>query len=60
MNATLLAILINQIGIPELTAWLRARHGQTITDADIIAKLAADTNFIQQVGEQWLAAHPAP
>lgn len=61
MNPVLLAALINEVAIPELTAWLRARHaaGQPITDADVIAKLLSDTSFGQQIGEQWLAAHPA-
>lgn len=62
MNPALLAVLINQIGIPELTNWLRSRHaaGATLTDADVIQKLITDTNIGEQIGEQWLAAHPAP
>lgn len=62
MNPALLAVLINEIAIPELTAWLRGRHaaGQGLTDADILEKLITDTNLGVTVGEQWLAAHPAP
>ena len=63
MNAALLLALITQIGIPELQAWLRSRHeaGQTtLTDADVLAKLATDTDAIEALGKAWLAAHPAP
>ena len=60
MNAALLLALLNEIALPELTAWLRARHaaGQTVTDADVIAKLVTDTNIGEQIGLAWLAAHP--
>jgi hypothetical protein len=59
MSPALLLILIQQIAIPELSVWLRSRHdaGQTLTDADVLAKLAADTDLIKQIGDQWLAAH---
>lgn len=61
MNPALLAALINEIAIPELTAWLRARHaaGTPLTDADVLQKLVTDTTLGEQIGEQWLAAHPA-
>lgn len=61
MNAGLLAALINEIAIPELTAWLRTLHasGTPLTDAVIIQKLATDTNYGETVGAAWLAAHPA-
>lgn len=61
MNPALLIALITQIGIPELAAWLRARHaaGQVVTDADVIAKLEADTGLTISIGEAWLKAHPA-
>ena len=60
MNPALLAALINEVAIPELTAWLRARHaaGQSLTDADVLQKLITDTQIGIQIGEQWLAAHP--
>ena len=62
MNPLLLAALIEQVAIPELTAWLRAKHasGTPVTDADIIQKLATDTNIGEQIGLAWLATHPAP
>ena len=61
MNPGLLAALINQIALPELTNWLRSRHeaGQTITDADIIAKLAADTDLGIKIGSDWLSKNPS-
>ncbi len=61
MNPALLAVLINEIAIPELTNWLRSRHaaGTSITDADVLQKLLQDTNLGVQIGEQWLAAHTA-
>jgi hypothetical protein len=60
MNAALIAVLINTIGIPELTTWLRGLHasGTPVTDAVILQKLITDTNFIESVGNAWLAAHP--
>ena len=60
MNPALLAVLINEIAIPELTAWLRSRHAanQTLTDADVLQKLITDTDLGIKIGEQWLAAHP--
>lgn len=62
MNPALLIALINEIAVPELTAWLRGRHtaGQSLTDADIIQKLLTDTRLGESIGEAWLAAHPAP
>ena len=61
MNPILLAALINEVALPELVAWLRSRHtaGQTVTDADVIAKLVSDADFGVKFGEAWLAAHPA-
>lgn len=58
MNPMLLAILIQQVAIPELTAWLASRNGASLTDADVIAKLAKDTQLGEQIGTAWLAAHP--
>ncbi len=60
MNPALLAVLINEIALPELTNWLRSRHaaGATLTDADILQKLITDTQLGIQIGEQWLASHP--
>lgn len=60
MSATLLLLLIEQIGIPELKTWLASRSAasQPVTDADIFAKLASDTTLGEQIGKAWLAAHP--
>lgn len=60
LSAALLAALINEVAVPELTAWLRARHaaGQGITDADILQKLISDTDMGVKIGEEWLASHP--
>ena len=61
MNPALIIALIEQIAVPELKAWLAARAaaGQTVTDADVIAKLASDTDLGKAIGEAWLAQHPA-
>lgn len=62
MNAALLLALLTQVGLPELEAWLRSlrSNGQTtLTDADVLAKLATDTKFIEDIGNAWLAAHPS-
>ena len=60
MSPALLAVLINEIALPELTTWLRTLHaaGTQLTDAVILQKLITDTNVGEQVGEAWLAAHP--
>ena len=61
MNPLLLAALIEQVAIPELTRWLASMHaaGTVVDDKAIIAKLASDTNLGEQIGLAWLAAHPA-
>ena len=60
MNPALLAALINEIAIPELTTWLRSLHnaGTPITDAVILQKLITDTDLGIKIGEAWLASHP--
>ncbi len=60
MDPLLIAALIQQFAIPELLAWLKSRKdaGQTITDADIIAKLGADADQIIADADAWLASHP--
>ena len=60
MNPGLLAALINEIAIPDLTAWLRGLHagGTPLTDATVVEKLVADANYGEQVAAAWLAAHP--
>lgn len=58
MSPLLLAALINQVAIPELTTWLTSLGKAPLTDADVIAKLASDTNLGETIGEAWLAAHP--
>ena len=60
MSPALLAVLINEIALPELTTWLRTLHaaGTPLTDAVILQKLITDTNVGDEVGEAWLAAHP--
>ena len=60
MNPALLAALINEIALPELTTWLRSLHASStpLTDATVLQKLITDTNLGEQVGTAWLAAHP--
>jgi hypothetical protein len=60
MNPALLAALINQIAIPELTNWLRSLHAQNaaVTDAIILQKLITDTDLGVQIGNAWLTTHP--
>lgn len=62
MNPLLLAALINEVAIPELTSWLRGLHtaGVLITEAAITQKLLTDTDLGTRIGLAWLAAHPAP
>ena len=60
MNPALLIALIQNIAIPEITAWLRSRHanGQTVDDAAILEKLQLDADAGIAVGEDWLRNHP--
>lgn len=60
MNPALLAALINEVALPELTRWLTGLHqaGETVTEAAIVQKLLADTDIGIRLGEAWLAAHP--
>lgn len=60
MNPALLAVLINEVALPELTRWLRSRHAtnQPLDDAAILQKLLTDTQIGIKIGEDWLAAHP--
>ncbi len=60
MNPVLLAALINNFALPELTRWLASRHGAPLTDADIITKLGVDAAEGIRIGETWLASHPDP
>lgn len=60
MNPALLAVLINNVAVPELTNWLRSLHASStpLTDAEVLGKLLSDTNIGIQLGESWLATHP--
>jgi hypothetical protein len=60
MSAGLLAVLINEIAVPELTIWLRSLHtsGTPLTDAMILQKLLTDTTVGSQLFDSWLASHP--
>jgi ABC-type proline/glycine betaine transport system substrate-binding protein len=60
ITPALLIALIQNVGIPELMAWLAARHaaGQTIDDAAIIQKLQLDGAEVQAIADKWLADHP--
>jgi hypothetical protein len=60
MTPALIIALIEQVGIPELMAWLKSRHdaGQTIDDAAILEKLQMDTAEGIRIGQAWLDAHP--
>jgi hypothetical protein len=57
----LLAPLLTQVVIPEITAIIRAHHnatGNMPTDAQVLAALGSDTQTGITIGEAWLAAHP--
>jgi len=60
MTPALLIALIEQVGIPELMAWLKSRHdaGQVVDDAAILAKLQTDTATGIAMAQTWLDAHP--
>lgn len=58
----LIAALIEQVLVPEISAIIRAHRNATggtmPTDAQIIAALGTDANTGISIGEAWLAAHP--
>lgn len=54
----LLAILINQVAIPELTQWLLSRGNKPLDDTAILQKLASDTDLGARIGQAWLDSHP--
>lgn len=61
MKTGLLAILIQQVIIPEVAVAIRAHRnatGKMPTDAEVMAALQVDADRYIQVGEAWLAAHP--
>lgn len=62
MNPLLVAALIQNVAVPELTAWLRSLYtaGTPLDDAAVVQKLITDTNIGEQIGLAWLAAHSAP
>jgi hypothetical protein len=61
MNPLLLAALINEVALPELTRWLTSLHSSNtpVTDAVVLQKLITDTNIGIQVGEAFLADYQA-
>ena len=63
MNPGLLAALITQVLVPEISAIIRAHKNatnQTPTDAQIIAALGLDADSGISIGSAWLAAHATP
>ena len=60
MNPALLIALIQNIAVPEIVAWLHARHeaGQPLDDAAILAKLGVDADGGIALFKAWKAAHP--
>ena len=64
MNPALIAILLQQIIIPEVAAVIRAHAnatgGKMPTDAEVIAALQLDADRALAIGQAWLAAHPGP
>ncbi len=62
MNPVLLAALISQIGIPELSRWLKSLHdaGEVVTEDAALQKLDMDVDEGNNAGLAFLASHPAP
>lgn len=63
MDPSLLAALITQVLIPEISAIIRAHRnatGRMPTDAEVMAALQGDADAGIAIGSAWLAAHPNP
>jgi hypothetical protein len=58
MDPILIAALIEKFALPELVAWLKARRGAPLTDADILGKLELDLASGIARGQAFLDAHP--
>ncbi len=60
MAPELLAALITEIGIPELTRWLAQLHsaGKMVTEAEALAKLNMDIDTANASGQAFLDSHP--
>jgi hypothetical protein len=60
MSPLLLAALINNFAIPELSRWLASLHeeGRVVTEAEIMAKLNADADEVTRIGLAFLDSHP--
>ena len=60
MNPVLLAALVNQIALPELTRWLASLHAENrvVTEEEALAKLNTDADAGIAAGLAFLAAHP--
>ncbi len=57
MNPSLIAALITQVALPELAEWLHSRNGEPLTDEDVLAKLATDTQSGIEVFQAYKDAH---
>lgn len=60
MNPVILAALISQVAIPELTRWLAQLHAddRVVTEADALALLNTDIDGANALGQQFLDSHP--
>lgn len=60
MSPVLLAALISNIGIPELTSWLKSLHsaGEVVTEEAALAKLNMDITAGDAAGLAFLQSHP--
>lgn len=59
MNPLLLAALISEIGIPELSAWLKSLHdaGEVVTEETALHKLDMDVDEGDAAGIAFLGSH---
>ena len=59
MNPTIIAALIMNVGIPELTRWLAELHaeGKVVTEVEALAKLDMDVDEGNAAGEAFLRQH---
>jgi len=62
MSPLLLAALISQVGIPELTRWLAQLHadGKVVSEAEALAKLNLDVEAGNAAGRAFLAQTRPP
>jgi hypothetical protein len=60
VNPLVVAALVNQVALPELTRWLAELHaeGRVVSEAEALSKLGLDVDGGNAAGLAFLQSHP--